>query len=80
MLLSLGYCLESLMDFCWAVACYQVNTTETATSNPPVALIFSPASRLVCNIFSTSELNVIFITIADISVIQVQEYSYLCYF
>lgn len=54
---------------------------ETATSHPPIALILSPAPRLVYNIFSTSELNVIiFITIVDAIVIQVQKYSYLCYF
>ena len=54
---------------------------ETAASNPPIALILSPALRLVCSVFSTSELNVIiFITTVDALVIQVQKYSYLCYF
>ena len=54
---------------------------ETAASNLPIALILSPALRLVCSVFSTSELNVIiFITTADALVIQVQKYSYLCYF
>lgn len=54
--------------------------TETATSRPPIALILSSVLRLVHNIFSTSELNVIiFITIADAIVVQVQKYSYLCY-
>lgn len=54
---------------------------ETAASHPPIALILSPALRLVCSVFSTSELNVIiFITTVDALVIQVQKYSYLCYF
>ena len=53
---------------------------ETTTSHPPIALISSPALRSVYNIFSTSELNVIvFITIVNAFVVQVQKYPCLCY-
>ena len=61
----------SLLDLCWAIAYYQVSVLKLLpqTHQLPIAL------RLVYNIFSTSELNVIiFITTVDAIVIQVQKY------